>query len=91
MHAIGASRSQPFGNAARNTVRGPMFWQVDMAASKTVRLVRSVKLELRAEAFNLLNRNNFRPPNGNRSSNAFGTITSTYDPRQLQLGAKLIW
>lgn len=83
--------SQPFGNAERNSVRGPKFWQIDMAASKTVPLVRTVKLELRVEAFNLLNRTNFRAPNGNRSSNAFGTITSTYDPRQLQLGAKVIW
>ncbi|MFN7914891.1 MAG: carboxypeptidase regulatory-like domain-containing protein [Vicinamibacterales bacterium] len=83
--------SQPFGNAERNTVRGPNFWQIDMAASKTVSLVKTLKLELRMEAFNLLNRTNFRPPNGNRSSNAFGTITSTYDARQLQLGAKLTW
>ena len=43
------------------------------------------------EAFNLLNRTNFRAPNGNRSAGAFGTITSTYDPRQLQLGFKLLW
>ena len=83
--------SQPFGNAARNSVRGPNFWQIDMAASKSVTVVKRVRLELRIEAFNLLNRTNFRPPNGNRSSNAFGTITSTYDPRQLQLGAKLLW
>ena len=27
----------------------------------------------------------------NRSSGGFGTITSTYDPRQLQLGVKLLW
>src|SRR4029453_10468962 len=26
--------SQPFGNAARNIVRGPMFWGLDVAASK---------------------------------------------------------
>ena len=31
------------------------------------------------------------PPNGNRSSGAFGTITSTYDARQLQLGFKFLW
>jgi hypothetical protein len=41
------------------------------------------------EAFNLLNRTNFRPPNGNRSAGAFGAITSTYDRRQMQLGFKL--
>ena len=89
--SIPTDPSQPFGNAARNSVRGPNFWQVDMAASKTLPLASRVKLELRLEAFNLLNRTNFRAPNGNRSSNAFGTITSTYDPRQLQLGAKLLW
>jgi len=43
------------------------------------------------EAFNLLNRTNFRAPNGNRSAAGFGTITSTYDPRQLQHGFKLLW
>ena len=26
--------SQPFGNASRNSVRGPLFWQFDLAASK---------------------------------------------------------
>jgi hypothetical protein len=26
-----------------------------------------------------------------RTAAAFGTITSTYDPRQLQLGLKVIW
>ena len=88
---IPTDASQPFGNAARNSIRGPNFWQIDMAASKTVPVAKSLKLELRLEAFNLLNRTNFRAPNGNRSSNAFGTITSTYDPRQLQLGAKLLW
>ena len=31
---IPADISQPFGNAPRNSVRGPMIWQVDMVASK---------------------------------------------------------
>ena len=37
------------------------------------------------------NRDNFTAPNGNRSSAAFGTITSTFDARQVQLGFKLLW
>ena len=81
--------SQPFGNAPRNNVRGPVFWQIDFAMSKHFALTASSDIEFRLEAFNLLNRTNFRPPNGNRSAGAFGTITSTYDPRQLQLGFKL--
>jgi outer membrane receptor protein involved in Fe transport len=82
--------SQPFGNAAPNSVRGPLVWTVDMVMSKRFAMPWSSKgnFEFRLEAFNLLNRTNFRAPNGNRSAAAFGTITSTYDPRILQLGFK---
>jgi hypothetical protein len=83
--------SQPFGNAGRNTVRGPVFWQFDASASKQIALGGATRVELRVEAFNLFNRANFTAPNGNRSSAGFGTITTTYDPRQVQVGAKIIW
>ena len=82
---------QPFGNAPRNNVRGPVFWQIDFAMSKHFALPWRSDFEFRLESFNLLNRTNFRPPNGNRSAGAFGTITSTYDARQLQLGFKLMF
>jgi len=82
--------SQPFGNAERNSVRGPLFWQIDLVASKRFTMPwPQGTLEFRAEFFNLLNRTNFRAPNGNRSAAGFGTITSTYDPRQIQLGVKV--
>ena len=64
---------------------------MDLAASKRFALGGPAQFEFRLEAFNLLNHTNFRSPNGNRSSGAFGTITSTFDPRQLQLGFKLLW
>lgn len=85
--------SQPFGNAGRNQVRGPEFWQVDLALQKGFRLPvgTTTRLELRVEAFNVFNRANFTAPNGNISSAGFGTITSTYDPRQVQLGARLVF
>ena len=83
--------SQPFGNAARNSVRAPVFWQLDASLTKQLAVGGSAKIEVRLEAFNVLNRTNFLAPNGNRSSAAFGTITGTYDARQLQLGVKLLW
>ncbi|HWB16637.1 MAG TPA: carboxypeptidase regulatory-like domain-containing protein [Vicinamibacterales bacterium] len=83
--------SQPFGNASRNTVRGPDFRQFDLAAIKQIALGGGARVELRVEAFNLFNRVNFGPPNGNRSSPGFGTITTAYDARQIQLGAKILW
>jgi hypothetical protein len=83
--------SQPFGNAARNGVRGPNYWTFDVAVIKQVALAGSARMQLRLEAFNLFNRVNYTAPNGNRSTAAFGTITSTYDPRQMQLGVKVLW
>ena len=81
--------SQPFGNAKRNSARGDSIYQLDMALSKSFPIRGNNKIEVRVEAFNVLNKTNFRAPNGNRSSAAFGTITATYDPRQIQIGAKL--
>jgi hypothetical protein len=83
--------SQPFGNAKRNEVSGPWFWQFDFVASKNFRIPvgPQTNLQIRFEAFNLMNRTNLQAPNGNRSSGAFGTITSTFDARQVQLGAKI--
>jgi hypothetical protein len=83
--------SRPFGDASRNSVRGPLFWQFDLAASKKFALGPQVRFEFRLEAFNLLNRTNLRAPDFNRSAGTFGAITATYDPRQLQLGFKLLW
>jgi hypothetical protein len=85
--------SQPFGNSRRNAVRGPWYWTLDMVASKDFRipLGDQTKVQFRLEAFNLLNKTNFRAPQGNRSNAAFGRISSTFDARQVQLGLKLMF
>ena len=89
--SIPTDPSHPFGNAARNSVRGPNFWTLDLAVAKQLKLSESSRVEFRFEVFNLLNRANFTAPSGNISTAAFGTITSTYDPRQAQLAARLVW
>ena len=90
--------SQPFGNASRDVARSMPFWQFDVALNKTFALTERVKMQLRAESFNLLNRANFLPPastcsawnsQGACTTGSFGTITSTLDPRLIQLGLKL--
>ena len=85
--------SQPFGNAERNSVRGPWFWQMDLVAAKDFPLPigPQSRIQVRLEAFNLLNKVNFRAPNANRSAADYGTITGTFDARQLQLGIKLMF
>jgi hypothetical protein len=81
----------PFGNAGRNSVRGYAFYQLDLGIHKKFGLpIRTgSSLEIRAEAFNVLNKTNFGLPNGDRNSGAFGTIRSTAPARQLQFAAKL--
>ena len=90
---IPTSPAEPFGNAPRNSVRGPDFWQMDLVAGKEFPLPigDQTRIQVRLEAFNVLNKTNFRGPNGNRSNTAFGTIQSTYDARQLQLGIKVLF
>jgi hypothetical protein len=83
--------SQPFGNAPRNSVQGPIFWQLDASLTKQIVFGKTANVEVRLEAFNVLNRTNFFAPSGNRSTGAFGTITGTYDARQLQFGVKVNW
>ena len=86
---IPTDRTQPFGNAPRNAVRAPAFYQLDLGLHKAFGLGRDqTRLEARIEAFNLFNKTNFGSPNGNRSSSAFGTITTTSAARQIQLGIK---
>jgi hypothetical protein len=87
---IPTDRTQPFGNAPRNAARADPFFQLDLGLHKNFGLGRDeTRIEARIEAFNLLNKTNFGPANGNRSSSAFGSITSTSVARQIQLGLKL--
>lgn len=88
-----------FGNVPRTlpNVRGPGVINSDISLFKITPIVSNLKLELRAEAFNIFNHPNFGLPNmtfvpgtnGLSSSGTFGTITAAADPRQIQLAAKL--
>jgi hypothetical protein len=90
-----------FGNMQRNSVIGPDFRNLDMSLAKMTKISERLKLELRAEAFDLPNHPNFGNPNLNAvtsAGNTFGVISSTRFPngdsgssRQLQFAAKLIF
>ena len=88
---VPTDRSQPFGNAGRNTVVGFGLYQLDLGLHKDFALTERFKLSFRTEAFNALNRTNFSAPNATRSSGSFGQINSTYPARQLQFALKLLF
>jgi hypothetical protein len=82
--------TQPFGNAGRNIALSDAFYQLDLGLHKSFNLPReATRLEFRSEFFNFFNKTNFAPPTENISSTAFGTIRSTYQPREIQFGLKL--
>ena len=81
------------GNLGRNVFRGPGLAQVDLSILKNFRAPWFVKegarLQIRAEAFNLLNRVNLNGFDTNLTSGTFGFATSTFTPRSIQLAARI--
>jgi hypothetical protein len=80
-----------YGNAGHNSLRGPRYFDIDVALTREFDLLEKLKLQVRGEAFNLLNHPNFGLPNGNIASSAFGQITTAFDPRILQGSLKLVF
>jgi hypothetical protein len=82
--------AQPYGNAGRNSFRDNPFYQTNAGLHKSFPLwSESSNLDFRCEAFNLFNNVNYQAPDSNRSDGAFGSITTYFPPRQLQLALKL--
>jgi hypothetical protein len=83
-----------YGDVGRvlGDVRSPSFSNVDFSLFKVFSLTDSARLQVRGEAFNLLNRPVFGLPNTAVGSLAYGTITSQRnDPRQVQLGLRIFF
>jgi len=78
-----------FGNAGRNSLTGPAYVSLDLAASKRVPLGSSRALELRLEIFNALSRQNLNLPDSFVDRPTFGQSLSAQPARQVQLAARV--
>jgi hypothetical protein len=88
---IPSGQPQRFGNAGRNNIRGPGFFNIDSSLFRTITITERFKLQLRAEFLNLLNHPNFgNPGNDVSNSSTFGFVTSTVGTgeRDIRLGAR---
>jgi len=93
------------GNLGRNVVRGLASWQIDIALRRQIKVTERLSIQLRAEAFNVLNHPNFGSINRSLGSPNFGQATNmlnqqlgglnqiyqTGGPRSLQFAAKVIF
>lgn len=63
------------GNHGRNSLRGPLFWQVDVGLHRTFSLFERLKMQVRWEVFNVFNHANFLYPTTQTAVNLFGALT----------------
>jgi hypothetical protein len=104
---IGAYLVNPgnaLGNLGRNVVIGPGFYNVDFAIVKNTKITERLTWQIRADAFDLLNKANFTQPTLNgayplAANTTVGIITGgtrfpagdSGSSRQIQLAMKLIF
>jgi Carboxypeptidase regulatory-like domain len=85
-----ASGSQgDFGNYARNTLRGPRFFDTDLSVMKNFKVGERVGFGLGASFYNILNHPNFDLPLNSVTGGGFGTIINTVSPATSPYGAFL--
>ncbi len=93
------------GTLGRNVLRGLPVWQLDAALRRQFKLTEKLKLQFRAEAFNILNHPNFGAIQTSLSSANFGQATNMLNrqlggisqlyqiggPRSFQFALKLLY
>jgi Carboxypeptidase regulatory-like domain/TonB dependent receptor-like, beta-barrel len=100
-----ANVSSGLGSAPRNFARAFGAWQMDLAIRREFPIYEGLKLQFRAEAFNIFNHPNFGRINPNFGQPTFGQATATLanslgvlgplyqmgGPRSMQFALKLIF
>jgi hypothetical protein len=80
-----------FGNAGRNIARGPGMANLDLSLLKSFEVSERMRLQLRVECFNSMNRANFAVPVSDLNSANFGRVLEAGPARLYQVGLKLLF
>jgi hypothetical protein len=81
--------SGTFGTSGRNILSGPWQDTLDLSLFKIVPVRESIKLQIRGEFFNVLNRVNFGLPGATVNTPTYGVITSANAARVVQIALRL--
>jgi hypothetical protein len=87
--AFGPAPNDRFGNVGPGMVEAPGLQSYDLSIAKNFRMKERYILKFQTDFFNAFNVANFTGLNTNASDKAFGTLTSAYPPRNLQMQLKL--
>ncbi len=77
------------GNAHRGIIEGPGFNRLDVGIFRNFKIYENLTFQLRGEAFNVANHTNWQGVTTSATSTGFGQVTSTRDPRILQVAGKI--
>jgi Carboxypeptidase regulatory-like domain/TonB dependent receptor-like, beta-barrel len=80
-----------YGNLGAYVLTGPGNQVWDFSIFKNNQIKERMRLQFRAEFFNVFNHTNWGGPNTNLNSGNFGNITGTGAARQIQFGLKLLF
>jgi hypothetical protein len=89
--AFARPKDWTYGNSGKWVIRGPGSIDLSAFALKEIRMVEQVRVQLRLEAFNVMNHMNLGGFNTQLGNRAFGQVNDVGAPRYLQIGVKLMW
>ncbi|MFP5248411.1 MAG: hypothetical protein ACLGP3_01125, partial [Acidobacteriota bacterium] len=84
--------TQGFGTAGKDAVVGPGLFNWNFSLFKSIYFTERTNgpaLELRFESFNTFNHPSWSGLDANTADSNFGTVTSDFAPRVLELGGKI--
>jgi hypothetical protein len=87
--AFAAAPNGRWGTSGVGLIEGPGLQSYDLSLAKNFQVSERANLRFQSEFFNAFNIANFNTPNTTVTSSAFGTISSAYPARNIQLSLKL--
>ncbi len=78
-----------YGTLGRNSMRGPSRTNLDLSLAKKMLFTERFNAELRGDFFNIFNHAEFSDPSTTFTSGTFGQISSTADPRIIQVSLRV--
>jgi hypothetical protein len=80
-----------YGNSGRDSTMVPGFWSIDGNVQKHFKITETVKMLIRADAFNLFNHKNLGEPGETIDLPNTGVISSSTEARVVEVGAQIVF